>query len=497
MTAAAPARKPATTDRLWGGGYDEATHPLVQQLNASIGFDCRLAVFDIIGSVAHATMLRDQGILTAADHAAIVAGLRAILAEVEAGRFVWSVAREDVHMNVEAELRDRIGDPAGRLHTARSRNDQVALDERLYLRATLAKIMQDIARLVGVLAELGRRYATWPMPGYTHLQRAQPVTLGHHLLAHAEALLRDGSRLADLLVRMDACPLGSGALAGTTLPIDRAKTAQLLGFSGYTHNSLDAVSDRDHLVEALAAASLGMVHLSRIGEELVLYSSAEFGFVRLTDAFTTGSSLMPQKKNPDMAELLRGKSGRVVGDLVGLLVALKGLPLAYNKDLQEDKEPLFDALDTWAACLQVTADMLGAAKWNRQALLEALDRGFLLATDLADELVRCGVPFRTAHEQIAELVADCVRHHTTFARMGPAAIAQRLGVPAAGIAQALDVERSLNLRDLPGAPHPKRVRSEAARTRRASAKLQQQAQRWLAPCPAEGMLRGSDPQVSS
>ncbi len=489
MTTANPAHPPKTSDRLWGGGYDEATHPLVQQLNASIGFDCRLAVFDIIGSVAHATMLRDQGILPAADHVAIVAGLQGILADVEAGRFVWSVAREDVHMNIEAELRDRIGDPAGRLHTARSRNDQVALDERLYLRATLATIISDLARLVDVLSDLGRRYAAWPMPGYTHLQRAQPVTLGHHLLAHAEAFLRDGSRLCDLLVRMDACPLGSGALAGTTLPIDRAKTAQLLGFAGVTHNSLDAVADRDHLVEALAAASLGMLHLSRIGEELVLFSTAEFGFVRLTDAFTTGSSLMPQKKNPDMAELLRGKSGRVVGDLVGLLVALKGLPLAYNKDLQEDKEPLFDALDTWAACLQVTADMLAAARWNRQGLLEALDRGFLLATDLADELVRCGVPFRTAHEQIAELVADCVRHRTTFAAMGPAAIAQRLGVPQAGIALALDVEHSLALRDLPGAPHPKRVRAEGVRTRRLAAKLQQQAARWLAPCPAEGMLR--------
>ena len=476
-------------DRLWGGGYDQATHPLVQQLNASVAYDQRMAVDDIIGSVAHATMLRDQGILTHADCAAIVAGLRAILAEVEQGTFAWSVAREDVHMNIEAALRDRIGDPAGRLHTARSRNDQVALDERLWLRRTLGQIALHILHLVDVLGDIARQHADWPMPGYTHLQRAQPVTLGHHLLAHAEGHLRDAGRVLDCLRRADVSPLGSGALAGTTLAIDRRQTATLLGFAEVSANSLDAVSDRDHLVEAMAAAALGAIHLSRLGEELCLFASAEFGFVRLPDAFTTGSSLMPQKKNPDMAELLRGKSGRVIGDLVSLLVTLKGLPLAYNKDLQEDKEPLFDALQTWSDCLQVSADMLGAARWQKKAMAQALDKGFLLATDLADELVRAGIPFRHAHEQVATLVAELAAQGRTFGKLGAAAVATRLGVPVAGIAAALDVAKALRRRDLVGAPHPKRVRLASSAVRRRAAKLRPLAERWLQPCPAEILLR--------
>jgi argininosuccinate lyase len=485
------AAAPATSDRLWGGGYDEATHPLVQQMNASIGFDQLLAIDDLVGSTAHATMLRDQGILTSDEHGAIVRGLRQILGEVEAGTFHWSVAREDVHMNIEATLRERIGDAAARLHTARSRNDQVALDERLWLRRTLARIGTELAQLIGVLARLAQAHADWPMPGYTHLQRAQPVTLGHHLLAHAEALLRDAGRVLGALERLDVCPLGSGALAGTTLPIDRHKTAQLLGFSAVSRNSLDAVSDRDHLVEAMAAAALGAVHLSRIGEELVLFASAEFGFVRLSDAFTTGSSLMPQKKNPDMAELLRGKSGRVIGDLVGLLVTLKGLPLAYNKDLQEDKEPLFDALQTWSDCLRVTADMLAAARWQKQAMADALDKGFLLATDLADELVRAGVPFRHAHEQIASLVAQLGREGKTFRKAGPAALARALGVDEAVVRPALDVRKALRRRDLPGAPHPRRVRREAVAMQKRATAVQGRATAWLQPSAAETLLRGA------
>ena len=484
MTTSAP----SAPDRLWGGGYGEATHPLVQKLNASVHFDKRLAYDDVVGSIAHATMLRDQNLLSEADYVAIVGGLRAIWRDIHSGQFEWTQAREDVHMNIEASLRDRIGDPAGRLHTARSRNDQVAVDERLWLRRNLAEITKHIANLAAAFGHVARVHASWPMPGYTHLQRAQPVTVGHLALAHAEAQLRDGARVLDCLRRMDASPLGSGALAGTTLAIDRNKTAKLLGFSTVTRNSLDAVSDRDHVVEAMAAAALGALHLSRIGEELCLFASAEFGFVRLPDAFTTGSSLMPQKKNPDMAELLRGKSGRVIGDLVALLVVLKGLPLAYNKDLQEDKEPLFDALQTWSDCLQVTADMVRAAQWQKHTLLAALDKGFLLATDLVDELVRAGVPFRRAHEQVAALVAELVAAKSTFAQLGAPALATKLGVPVAVVAAAIDVRQALRRRDLVGAPHPTRVALEAKALAGRAQRLAAAAQVWLRPTPAEQIL---------
>lgn len=476
-------------DRLWGGGYEEATHPLVARMNASVGYDQAMAREDILGSVAHATMLRDQGILTADEHVQIVRGLRGILADIEAGTFTWRMEREDVHMNVEAELRDRIGAAAGRLHTARSRNDQVALDERLWLRRKLADIGVALARLIDVLSDAASVHSDWPMPGYTHLQRAQPVTVGHHLLAHAEAIARDAERLLDIQRRVDVCPLGSGALAGTTLPIDREKVAALLAFPRITGNSLDAVSDRDHLVEAMAAAALGSVHLSRIGEELVLFTSAEFGFVRLPDAFTTGSSLMPQKKNPDMAELVRGKAGRVIGDLVGLLVVLKGLPLAYNKDMQEDKEPLFDALATWHDCITATADMLARAQWQKPNLTAALDKGFLLATDLADALVNSGVPFRQAHEQIAELVGKLTRNQLTFVKYGAAKIAVDLGLPEATVRDTLNVQRALRRRDIPGAPHPRRVKLAARAMHKRALVLHAQASRALQPMPVESILR--------
>ena len=462
-------------DRLWGGGYTEATHPLVQRMNASVTYDQAMAREDILGSVAHATMLRDQHILRPEEHTAIVRGLRTILDEIETGHFDWQIEREDVHMNVEAALRDRIGALAGRLHTARSRNDQCALDERLWLRRKLAEIGVVLARLLEVLAQSALAHADVPMPGYTHLQRAQPVTLGHHLLAHAEAMARDAERLLDVQKRVDVCPLGSGALAGTTLPIDRHKVAELLNFSRISANSLDAVGDRDHLVEAMAAAALGSVHLSRIGEELVLFTSAEFAFVRLPDAFTTGSSLMPQKKNPDMAELVRGKSGRVIGDLVTLLIVLKGLPLAYNKDMQEDKEPLFDSLSTWHDCLNATADMLERAQWQPQNLLKALDKGFLLATDLADALVAMGMPFREAHERIAELVAELTNKQLTFDECGHAEIARLLGLKPQVVAETLDVQKALMRRDIPGAPHPDRVRQAAQEMLQRAHDLRQKA----------------------
>ena len=478
-------------DRLWGGGYDEATHPLVAQMNASVGFDARLWRHDLVGSVAHATMLRDQGILDPADYNAILAGLRAIAADIEAGSFAWTAEREDVHMNIEAALRDRIGAPAGRLHTARSRNDQVAVDERLWLRERLVAIGNRLCELLQVLGTQALAHRDWPMCGYTHLQRAQPVTVGHHLLAHAEAFERDLERVLGLLPRVCVNPLGSGALAGTTLPIDRDKTTALLGFLRTGRNSLDGVSDRDHLVEAMAAAALGMTHLSRVGEELVLFTSMEFGTVKMRDAFTTGSSLMPQKKNPDMAELLRGKSGRTIGDLVTLLVVMKGLPLAYNKDMQEDKEPLFDALDTWLDCLTLARDLLGGLSWNKRRLAAALDEGFLLATDLADALVRAGVPFREAHEHVAVLVAELGREGTTFGRAGAKRIGARLGLDEAVVRLALDVRAALRKRDVIGAPHPTRVGQQArALLGRRLRTHQAQLSKWAAPCDAERLLAG-------
>ncbi len=475
-------------DRLWGGGYDEATHPLVQRLNASVHFDSELAREDLIGSVAHATMLHEQGLLSQADLGAIIDGLRAIAADIEAGSFDWQVEREDVHMNIEAALRDRIGEPAGRLHTARSRNDQVALDERLWMRRRLADIAAGLLALIETLAEQAALHHDWAMCGYTHLQRAQPVTVGHHLLAHGEGLERDLDRVLDVLARMDVCPLGAGALAGTTLAIDRDRVATLLGFSRPARNSLDAVSDRDHLVEAMAAAALGMTHLSRIGEELCLWSSAEFGYVRIPDAFTTGSSLMPQKKNPDMAELIRGKVGRVTGDLVSLLVTLKGLPMAYNKDLQEDKEPLIDALATWSDCLALLVDMMAALKWQRAALSEALDAGFLLATDLVDALVSHDLPFRQAHEKIAALVADLAKQGQTFESLGADALAARLGLPVAAVTAAIDVDIALRRRDIIGAPHPDRVAAEAAAVRLRTKAYEERISAHRQPSQAETIL---------
>jgi argininosuccinate lyase len=356
------------------------------------------------------------------------------------------------------------------------------------MRGKLTAIAARLCELLEVLSEQAWDHRDWPMCGYTHLQRAQPVTVGHHLLAHAEGLERDLSRVFDALDRMDVCPLGSGALAGTTLPIDRERTAELLGFARPSRNSLDAVSDRDHLIEAMAAAALGMTHLSRVGEELVLFTSMEFGYIRMRDAFTTGSSLMPQKKNPDMAELVRGKSGRVIGDLISLLVTLKGLPLAYNKDMQEDKEPLFDALDTWHDALELCRDLMGALTWRRDRLLRALDEGFLLATDLADVLVGHGVPFREAHERVAELVAELVKQNRTFRKAGARAIAERLEAPEEAVAQALDVRRALRKRDVPGAPHPARVGRESKALHKRVLAWRSRLAVWQQPCAAEALL---------
>ena len=399
---------------LWGGRFATEADALVQQFGRSVHYDHRLYREDIAGSRAHAAMLRKIGILSAGEFKAIDRHLQGILADIESGKFVWQDRLEDVHMNIEAALTART--PAGaRLHTGRSRNDQVATDMRLWLKTRIVEDRSDIARLQRALVNFASQNASILIPGYTHLQRAQPVYLAHHLLAYVEMLERDRGRLADCGKRLDLMPLGAGALAGSTIPLDREFTARHLGFSGVTANSLDAVSDRDFIIEYAAAAALLAVHLSRLAEDVILWSTAEFGFIRIGDAFTTGSSLMPQKKNPDVAELTRGKSGRVIGNLVSLLVLLKGLPMTYNRDLQEDKERLFDTADTIRLALRVNAAMFGDIRVNAEACARAVADPCLLATDVADALVLKGVPFRHAHEVVGRAVALAEHNHCTIA----------------------------------------------------------------------------------
>ncbi|MCC8998690.1 MAG: argininosuccinate lyase, partial [Candidatus Contendobacter sp.] len=394
----------ALTNQSWGGRFTESTDAFVAAFTASVGFDQRLYRQDIAGSIAHARMLARVGVLSEDDCAAIIAGLETIRGEIERGELIWSVALEDVHMNIEARLTERIGDAGKRLHTGRSRNDQVATDLRLYLRDAIDAILAGLRGLLGGLAELAAREAATIMPGFTHLQVAQPVTFGHHLLAWFEMLKRDYERLVDCRKRVNIMPLGAAALAGTPYPLDRQYTAQLLGFAAPSANSLDAVSDRDFAIEFTAAAAILMTHFSRIAEELVLWSSAQFAFIDLPDRFCTGSSIMPQKKNPDVPELVRGKTGRVNGHLVALLTLMKSQPLAYNKDNQEDKEPLFDTVDTVIGCLRAFGDMIPAIQPRREQMRQAARRGFATATDLADYLVRKGVPFRDAHEVVGRAV---------------------------------------------------------------------------------------------
>jgi argininosuccinate lyase len=399
---------PEERGKLWGGRFREPTHPSVERFSASIGFDRALARYDIRGSLAHAQMLGQTGLIPAGDAAELVRGLQEIGRELEEGRFPFDPKLEDIHMNVEARLRERIGPVAGRLHTGRSRNDQVATDLLLYLRDAAHAASKGLAALRAVLIERAREHVETVLPGYTHLQRAQPVRLAHHWLAHEQCLARDAGRFADLRGRIRLSPLGAGALAGSTLPLDRAATAAALGFEGPNLNSMDAVASRDAALEFLAAGAIAMVHLSRLAEELVLWSSAEFGFVELADAYSTGSSLMPQKKNPDVPELVRGKSGRAIGNLVALLTVLKGLPLTYNRDLQEDKEPLFDTARTLGDSLEVMAGALATLRVDVARMRAAADDPMLLATDLAEALVREGVPFREAHEAVGKVVAHCV-----------------------------------------------------------------------------------------
>ena len=400
--------------KLWGGRFKQSTNTLMETFSASISFDKRLYDCDIEGSIAHCKMLARCKIITTAESNKIIKGLKRILRECDEGRFKFSDSLEDIHMNIENRLREIIGPVAGKLHTARSRNDQVCLDIRLYLRKEVDDIVGEINRLTKTLITIAKKNINHLIPGYTHLQRAQPVLLSHHLLAYVEMILRDKERFLDAYKRINVMPLGSAALAGTNFPIDRKITAKFLGFPEISHNSMDAVADRDFAAEFCSASALTMMHLSRFCEEVVIWNSSEFGFIELSDSFTTGSSIMPQKKNPDAAELIRGKSGRVFGNLVSLLTLMKGLPLAYNKDLQEDKEPLFDTAETVKVCLTIFTDMMKSAKFIPIAQKELEASGFLTATDLADYLVLKGVPFREAHELTGKTVAFCLEKDKTL-----------------------------------------------------------------------------------
>jgi argininosuccinate lyase len=400
--------------KLWGGRFKQSTDALMETFSASISFDKRLYDCDIEGSIAHCKMLARCKIITSTESKKIIKGLQRILRECDEGRLEFSVRLEDIHMNIESRLREIVGPVAGKLHTARSRNDQVCLDIRLYLRKEVDEIVGELNNLCKALVAIAKRNINHVIPGYTHLQRAQPVLLSHHLLAYVEMILRDKERFIDGYKRINVMPLGSAALAGTNFPIDRKITAKLLRFPEISHNSMDAVADRDFAAEFCSASSLVMMHLSRFCEEVVIWNSSEFGFLELSDAFTTGSSIMPQKKNPDAAELIRGKSGRVFGNLVSLLTLMKGLPLAYNKDMQEDKEPIFDTAETVKVCLRIFTDMMKSAKFIPIAKKELEVSGFLTATDLADYLVLKGVPFRDAHEITGKTVAFCLEKEKTM-----------------------------------------------------------------------------------
>ncbi|MCS6761570.1 MAG: argininosuccinate lyase [Candidatus Devosia symbiotica] len=452
------------SNKMWGGRFATGPGAIMEEINASIGFDQRLFRQDIAGSIAHATMLAETGILTQEDRDTIVASLTEVLAEIEGGTFTFSRALEDIHMNVESRLRDKIGDAAGRLHTARSRNDQVATDFKLYVRDTIDTLVVQVATLQLALATKAEDEAETIMPGFTHLQNAQPVTFGHHLLAYVEMLGRDAGRLLDARKRLNESPLGSAALAGTPYPINRFMTAEKLGFDRPTANSLDAVSDRDFILETLAAATICAVHLSRFAEEMVIWSSAQFGFIRLSDKFTTGSSIMPQKRNPDAAELVRAKIGRILGALTSLIVVMKGLPLAYSKDMQEDKEVAFDALDSLSLALAAMTGMVGDMTANRDRMRASATAGFSTATDIADWLVReLDIPFRDAHHITGQIVAlaeqkNCGLEGLTIEDFK--FIDQRID---SRICKVLTVEASVAARQSYGGTAPANVLIQAAR----------------------------------
>ena len=451
--------------KLWTGRFQKDIDQKTNDFNSSISFDCRMAEEDIAGSMAHAAMLQKQGILSAEDGEKIREGLASIAADLAAGTLEIDPDAEDIHTFVEGELTARIGDAGKRLHTGRSRNDQVALDLRLTLRNAVPGLQDQLRELIRVLCGKAEAHAAAIMPGYTHLQRAQPITFGHHLLAYAEMFLRDLDRLSDALRRLNISPLGSGALAATTYPLDRQAVADTLGMAGVTHNSLDGVSDRDFCVELAAALSLIMVHLSRFSEEIILWCSWEFKFIELDDAFSTGSSIMPQKKNPDIAELVRGKSGRVFGDLMALLTMLKGLPLAYNKDMQEDKEAIFDALDTVTACLTPFIPMIDTMRVLPENMRKAAAAGFINATDCADYLVGKGLPFRDAYKATGTLVARCIAEGLTLETLPLSAYKDVCPLFEDDVYPFISLERCAAARRVYGGPAPENVLAQAARVR--------------------------------
>jgi argininosuccinate lyase len=463
MTERPPAQTPSSD--AWSGRFAEPVAELVKRYTASIGFDRRLALHDIRGSLAHARMLARQGIIAAADLAAIEHGMAAIRAEIERGEFAWSLDDEDVHLNIEKRLTALVGNAGKRLHTGRSRNDQVATDIRLWLRDAIDEIDALLGAFQRSLLDLAEAHAATAMPGFTHLQVAQPVTFGHHLLAYFEMTKRDRERLADCRRRANRLPLGAAALAGTSYPIDRASVARELGFEGLCENSLDAVSDRDFAIEFTAACALVMTHVSRLSEELILWISPRFGFIDLADRFCTGSSIMPQKKNPDVPELARGKTGRVNGHLVALLTLMKGQPLAYNKDNQEDKEPLFDTADTVADTLRIFADLIGGIQVRPEAMRAALGQGYATATDLADYLVKKGLPFRDAHEAVARAVRAAEARGCDLADLTLEELRAFSPLIDDGVNALLAVEGSLASRNHVGGTAPEQVRAAIARAR--------------------------------
>ena len=438
--------------KMWAGRTDGQTDRLADDFNSSIGFDCRMYRQDITGSMAHAAMLGATGILPKADADTLIDGLQTILDDLGSGKLQFDPTCEDIHMFVEQVLTERLGDVGKKLHTARSRNDQVALDLRMYLREQCDAISAQVKTLIEALVDRAAEYKSAIMPGYTHLQRAQPITFGHHLMAYAMMLLRDRSRLSECRKRMNRSPIGCCALAGTTYPTDRAMEAAQLGFDGICMNSLDGVSDRDFCAEFLSALSILMMHLSRLSEELILWTSWEFGFVELSDAYTTGSSIMPQKKNSDMAELIRGKTGRVYGDLVGLLTMLKGLPMAYNKDMQEDKEGVFDACDTVSMCLPVMTGMIETMTAKPEAMKKAAQRGFINATDLADYLVRKGLPFRSAYKISGAIVGDCVKSGAVLEELPLETYQQYSDLFDSDVYEAIDLTACVEKRTSAGGP---------------------------------------------
>jgi argininosuccinate lyase len=452
--------------KAWSGRFNEPFDALTQRFNASVDFDQRLAEFDIQGSLAHARMLERAGIIQAADLAAIERGMATIADEIRSGRFSWTIAREDVHLNIEARLTELVGDAGKRLHTARSRNDQIATDMRLWVRAEIDAIAELLGRVRKGLLDLAAENTGTLMPGFTHLQVAQPVTFGHHLMAYFEMFSRDAGRLADCRKRLNRLPLGASALAGTSYPIDRESVARELGFDGVCENSLDAVSDRDFAIEFLAAAALIMMHVSRLAEELVIWMNPRFGFVEIADRFCTGSSIMPQKKNPDVPELMRGKTGRVYGSLVALLTVMKGQPLAYNKDNQEDKEPLFDAADTLRDVLAILSELLRGIRPRADRMKAALAEGFATATDLADYLVRKGVPFRDAHEAVARAVRAAEESKRDLAQLSVAEL--RAFSPQVGddVHAVLTPEGSVASRKHVGGTAPEAVKAAIERARK-------------------------------